>query len=45
MPYDPPTEYLRMYDARTDYTGIVQPRMTAELLERAKQTNGGVTFN
>ena len=44
VPYDPPAEYLRMYDARTDYTGIVQPRMTAELLERAKQPNGGVTF-
>lgn len=37
VPYDPPAEYLRMYDARTDYNGIVSPRSTGELLEQAKR--------
>ncbi len=44
VPYDPPAEYLRMYDPRTDYTGQVQPRMTADLLERAKRNPPQVTF-
>jgi arylsulfatase A-like enzyme len=45
VPYDPPEEYLRMYDPRTDYTGQVQPRMTADLLERAKRNPPQVTFS
>lgn len=36
VPYDPPEEYLKMYDAR-EYTGPVQPRMTPEQLEQAKR--------
>ncbi len=42
VPYDPPGEYLSMYD-RSDYSGQVQPRQTPELLERAKRNQ--VTFN
>ncbi len=45
VPYDPPAEYLAMYDTRTDYAGQVQARMTADLLERAKRTPPGVTFD
>lgn len=37
VPYDPPAEYLRMYDPRTDYAGVVHPRRTGELLEQAKR--------
>jgi arylsulfatase A-like enzyme len=44
VPYDPPVEYMRLYDPRTDYTGQVQPRMTADLLERAKRNPPQVTF-
>jgi arylsulfatase A-like enzyme len=43
VPYDPPEEYLRMYDAR-EYTGPVQPRLTADLLEKAKRNPPAVTF-
>jgi choline-sulfatase len=42
VPYDPPAQYLRMYDP-SNYTGQVQPRMTPELLERAKRNE--ITFN
>lgn len=42
VPYDPPASFLQMYDS-SNYTGPVQPRMTAELLERAKQRR--VTFD
>jgi len=42
VPYDPPAEYLRMYDARTDYAGIVRPRSTGDLLEQAKRNPPGV---
>lgn len=42
VPYDPPAEYLRMYDAR-EYSGIVQPRQTPTLLEQAKKKE--ITFN
>ncbi len=44
VPYDPPAEYLRMYDARTDYTGVVQPRSTGDLLEQAKRNPPAVTL-
>ncbi len=36
VPYDPPAEYLRMYDT-SEYAGPVQPRQTADLLEQAKR--------
>lgn len=42
VPYDPPADYLRMYDS-SNYTGQVQPRQTPDLLERAKRN--AVTFN
>ena len=42
VPYDPPAEYLRMYDDR-EYSGQVQPRMTPELLEQAKRDE--ITFD
>ena len=45
VPYDPPEQYLRMYDNRTDYAGQVQPRQTPDLLERAKRAGSGVTFD
>lgn len=44
VPYDPPGEYLAMYDRR-DYQGQVDPRRTPELLEAAKRSSGGVTFS
>ncbi len=44
VPYDPPAEFLEMYD-RQEYTGQVNPRQTADLLERAKRTPPGVTFD
>lgn len=36
VPYDPPTSFLRMYDP-SNYSGAVQPRLTPDLLARAKQ--------
>lgn len=45
VPYDPPAEFLQMYDSRTDYAGQVRPRMTGDLLERAKRTPPAVTFD
>jgi choline-sulfatase len=44
VPYDPPGEFLDMYDAR-DYAGQVKPRMTPVLLERAKKNPPEVTFD
>jgi len=43
VPYDPPDEFLRMYDAR-DYDGQVQNRRTHLLLEDAKRRPPRVTF-
>lgn len=45
VPYDPPAEFLQMYDSRTDYAGQVRPRMTGDLLERAKRNPPAVTFD
>jgi choline-sulfatase len=42
VPYDPPAEFLRMYDP-SEYAGQVQPRLTPDLLEQAKRN--AVTFN
>lgn len=44
VPYDPPQEYLDMYDPG-EYTGIVTPRSTPDLLEKAKRNPPKVTFN
>ncbi len=43
VPYDPPGDYLRMYDP-SPYTGAVRPRMTGDLLEKAKRRPPAVTF-
>ncbi len=45
VPYDPPDEFLRMYDARTGYEGQVQNRRTHLLLEEAKRRPPRVTFD
>ena len=44
VPYDPPDEFLKMYDAR-DYDGQVRNRLTPRLLEDAKRSNPTVVFN
>ena len=44
VPYDPPGEYLRAYDP-SEYSGQVRPRMTGELLERAKRRPPQVVFD
>lgn len=46
VPYDPPAEYLQMYDPRPDYAGQVRPRSTGEQLEAAKRRpNPTVVFD
>jgi choline-sulfatase len=44
VPYDPPDEFLKMYDA-AEYTGQVSPRKTPDQLEKAKRNPPAVTFN
>ena len=44
VPYDPPASFLEMYD-KGPYTGQVEPRQTANLLEKAKRNPPQVTFN
>jgi choline-sulfatase len=44
VPYDPPDEYLKMYDPR-EYTGPIKPRMTGDLLEKAKRKPPLVVFD
>jgi arylsulfatase A-like enzyme len=44
VPYDPPAEYLQRYDAQP-YTGVVQPRLTADQLERAKRRPPAIAFD
>ena len=44
VPYDPPGEYLRMYDP-SEYSGQVRPRMTGDLLEKAKRRPPQVVFD
>ena len=44
VPYDPPGEYLRMYDP-SEYSGQIKPRMTGDLLERAKRRPPAVVFD
>ncbi|MEM7608719.1 MAG: sulfatase, partial [Myxococcota bacterium] len=45
VPYDPENEFVSMYDARSNYEGQVQPRMTGELLAGAKRNPPTVTFS
>ncbi len=45
VPYDPPDEYLRRYDARPNYSGQVRPRSTPDLLVGAKRNPPTVTFD
>ena len=44
VPYDPPGEYLQMYDP-SEYAGQVKPRMTGDLLEKAKRRPPQVVFD
>ncbi|MGB8332769.1 MAG: sulfatase [Polyangiales bacterium] len=44
VPYDPPSEYLAMYDP-SEYTGQIKPRMTGDLLEKAKRNPPQVVFD
>ena len=44
VPYDPPKQFLDMYDAEP-YDGIVSPRQTANLLEKAKRVPPKLTFS
>ncbi len=44
VPYDPPDEYLRMYDARSNYRGQVRNRNTHLLLEEAKKRDSQLEF-
>ena len=44
VPYDPPGEYVRMYDPN-EYQGQVKPRMTGDLLEKAKRRPPQVVFD
>ncbi len=44
VPYDPPVKYLQMYDP-SEYTGQVRPRMTGDLLEKAKRNPPEVVFD
>lgn len=43
VPYDPPKEFLDMYDA-APYDGIVSSRKTPDLLEKAKRNPPKITF-
>ena len=44
VPYDPPGEYLRIYDP-SEYGGQVRPRMTGDLLEKAKRNPPQLVFD
>jgi arylsulfatase A-like enzyme len=44
VPYDPPGKYLEMYDP-SEYTGQIKPRMTGDLLEKAKRNPPKVVFD
>jgi arylsulfatase A-like enzyme len=45
VPYDPPEEFLRLYDDRPDYAGQVRARSTGDLLAKAKKSPPQVTFD
>jgi choline-sulfatase len=44
VPYDPPGEFVGMYDP-SEYDGQVRPRMTGDLLEKAKRRPPEVVFD
>ena len=44
VPYDPPGKYLQMYDP-SEYAGQIKPRMTGDLLEKAKRNPPQVVFD
>lgn len=44
VPYDPPDDYLKLYDPG-EYAGQVKPRMTGDLLEKAKRKPPQVVFD
>jgi arylsulfatase A-like enzyme len=44
VPYDPPAEYLTMYEPEA-YGGKIRPRDTPDLLEKAKRVPPKVTFD
>jgi choline-sulfatase len=44
VPYDPPAEFLKMYDAEA-YTGSIRPRSTPDMLEKAKTVPPKLVFN
>jgi len=44
VPYDPPGAYLQKYDP-SEYDGQVRPRMTGDLLEKAKRNPPQVVFD
>lgn len=44
VPYDPPGEYLRMYDP-SEYDGQIRPRSTGDLLEKAKRRPPEIVFD
>ncbi len=44
VPYDPPGEFVKMYDPSA-YAGQVRPRMTGDLLEKAKRRPPQVVFD
>jgi arylsulfatase A-like enzyme len=44
VPYDPPKRLLELYDPEP-YGGVISPRKTPDLLEKAKRNPPAVTFN
>ena len=44
VPYDPPGQFVKMYDPG-EYEGQVRPRMTGDLLEKAKRRPPEVVFD
>lgn len=44
VPYIPPESYLKMYDSKP-YQGIVDPRLTADQLEKAKRNPPAINFS
>jgi len=44
VPYDPPEQFLRMYQ-KGEYTGAVSPRKTPDQLAEAKKNPPKITFN
>lgn len=45
VPYDPPADFLKLYDDRDGYDGVVKARSTGDLLAKAKKNPPQVTFD